>query len=90
GAEQDMRQYKSIAFTGKFNTPVTITLVKKSISNWTDHYTYTLPAKDSLKEYSINLSKFTSPLSKNPIQADDILQTVFTFETGGKQVNLDA
>lgn len=90
GAEQDMRQYKSIAFTAKFNAPVTITLVKKSISNWTDHYTYTLPAKDSLKEYSINLSKFTSPLSKNPIQADDILQTVFTFETGGKQVSLDA
>jgi len=90
GAEQDLRNYKSIAFTGKFNAPVTITLVKKSISNWTDHYSYTLPAKDSLKEYSINLSKFTSPLSKNPIQADDILQTVFTFETGGKQVNLDA
>jgi hypothetical protein len=90
GAEQDLRMYKSIAFTGKFNAPVTITLVKKSITNWTDHYTYTLPAKDSLKTYSINLSKFTSPLSKHPIQADDVLQTVFTFETGGRQVNLDA
>jgi hypothetical protein len=64
--------------------------VKKSITNWTDHYTFTLPAKDSLKAYSINLSKFSSPLLKTPIQPDDVLQTVFTFETGGRQVNVDA
>ena len=57
---------------------VTVTLVKKSIADWKNQYTYTMPL-DGAKEYVINLNQFTSKATANAINANDITAVNFSF-----------
>jgi hypothetical protein len=91
GVEQDLRAYKSLTFTAKATgANMRITLVKNSISNWNEQYSYFLPISTSGSLYSINLADFTSPNNKS-FSANDITTIVFSFEVGtGKSTQVNA
>lgn len=80
GIEENLSHYKSIIF----NTNVTgagsvkITLVKKSIVNWNDQYSYTVDLSGN-NEYGINLKDFKSAKYNYSINADDIVSVSFAF-----------
>jgi hypothetical protein len=83
GAEQDLTAYKTLKFTSSVTgANMRITLVKAGVTNWADQYSYYLPVSSTSKEYSINLSDFTSTNNKNPFVANDITTIIFALETG--------
>lgn len=57
-----------------------ITLVKYSIKNFAEQYSYSIPLSKTLTDYTINLDEFTGidPLEK--IHANDVTTVVFAFE----------
>ena len=80
GAEQDLSVYKALKFTANASgANMRITLVKSSISNWNEQYSYNLPISTTTKEYSVNLSDFTSTSNKT-FNPNDITTIVFSFE----------
>jgi hypothetical protein len=91
GAEQDLRAYKSLKFTAKASgANMRITLVKNSIANWNEQYSFSLPISTTGNEYSINLSDFTSTTNK-AFTANDITTIIFSFEIGtGKSTQVNA
>lgn len=82
GIEKDFKDYKAI----KFNTAAVgsaslkITLIKKSISQWENQYSYTLPVTPSETEYNIPLNRFTSKASNASIDVKDITAVNFSWE----------
>lgn len=80
GLEQNVAAYKSILFNANATgaASVTVTLVKKSITDWKNQYTYTV-ALDGNKEYGINLNQFKSSKYNDAIVADDITAVNFSF-----------
>lgn len=83
GAEQDLTAYKTLKFTANATgANMRITLVKAGVTNWADQYSYYLPISSTAKEYSINLSDFTSANNKNAFVANDITTIIFALETG--------
>jgi hypothetical protein len=92
GAGQDLRAYKSLKFTANATgANVRITLVKNSITNWNEQYSYYLPISTTRKEYSINLSDFTSAQNGKAFNPNDITTIIFSFEVGtGKSTQVNA
>jgi hypothetical protein len=80
GLEQNVSSFKSLLFTANAigAGSVKVTLVKKSITNWDNQYTYTI-ALDGDKEYGINLNQFTSKSNASAINANDIVAVNFSF-----------
>lgn len=79
GAGQDLSNYKSLKFTAAGNRPLTITLVKQSISKWEDQYTLNLPISYDAQEYAIGLDEFKSKGINIPIDASDISSMVISM-----------
>jgi hypothetical protein len=92
GAEQDLSAYKALKFTANATgANMRITLVKNSISNWNEQYSYYLPVSSTKKEYSINLSDFTSTQNGRSFSPNDITTIIFSFEVGsGKSTQVNA
>ena len=80
GLEQNVSSYKSLLFNANASGAgsVTVTLVKKSITDWKNQYTYTV-SLDGNKEYGINLNQFTSTKFNSAINANDIVAVNFSF-----------
>ena len=80
GLEQNVADFKSLLFNANAigSGSVKVTLVKKSITNWNDQYSYTM-SLDGDKEYGINLSQFSSTKYANAINANDIVAVNFSF-----------
>jgi hypothetical protein len=92
GAEQDLSAYKALKFTANATgANMRITLVKNSISNWNEQYSYYLPVSSTKKEYSINLSDFTSSQNGKAFSPNDITTIIFSLEVGsGKSTQVNA
>ncbi len=92
GAEQDLTAYKVLKFTANATgANMRITLVKNSISNWNEQFSYFLPVSSTKKEYSINLSDFTSTQNGKAFNPNDITTIIFSFEVGsGKSTQVNA
>ena len=82
GIEQNVAAYNSLLFNA--NTmgagSVKITLIKKSITNWNDQYSYTANIGDS-KDFAIALNSFKSSKFNTAINASDITAVNFSFIT---------
>jgi hypothetical protein len=80
GLEQNVSAFKSLLFNANAigAGSVTVTLVKKSITNWNDQYTYTVDL-DGNKEYGINFNQFKSATHSQAINANDIVAVNFSF-----------
>ena len=87
GIEQNVAAYNSLLFNA--NTvgagSVKVTLIKKSITNWNDQYSYTANIGDS-KDFAIALNSFKSSKFNAAINANDITAVNFSFVTGRNAV----
>ncbi len=90
GAELDLTGYKTLNFkAAATGANLRITLVKNSISNWNQQYTYYLPMTEAGKEYSIKLADFKSSANQSMFNPNDLTTAVFAFEVGtGKSTNI--
>ena len=90
GAELNLTGYKTLNFKAAASgANLRITLVKSSISNWNEQYTYYLPMTEAGKEYSIKLDDFKSSANQSMFYANDLTTAVFAFEVGtGKSTNI--
>ena len=90
GAELDLSGYKTLNFKAAASgANLRITLVKSSISKWSEQYTYYLPMTEAGKEYSIRLDDFKSSANQSMFYANDLTTAVFAFEVGtGKSTNI--
>ncbi len=82
GLEQNVSDYKSIMFhTNAIGVNrVQVTLIKKSITNWNNQYTYIMDLGGD-KEYGINLNQFKSSKYAQELYANDIVAVNFSFLT---------
>ena len=87
---RDVSAYNTLRFTAAGTGTLRITLVKKSIANWADQYSITVPASATAKEYALTLNSFKSTGINSPINAKDIVQVLFSFEVANKNTNLNA
>ena len=80
GLEQNVNTFKSLAFNANTvgSNKVKVTLVKKSITNWSEQYCYTMEL-DGNKEYGIDLNKFKSIKFIDAINPYDIVAVNFSF-----------
>jgi hypothetical protein len=82
GIEQNVVAYNSLLFSANTvgASSVKITLIKKSITNWNDQYSYTATVNDS-KDFAIALNSFKSSKFNTAINANDITAVNFSFIT---------
>ena len=80
GATVDLSKFSKLNFTADGGNRLHITILKNSINNWNDQYSFTMPLADSSKAYSISTDSFTSPAFKTPIDLSDVTEVVFSIE----------
>ena len=85
GIAEDLSAYKTLQFTASGGYNLRVTLVKNSISKWTDQYSVLIPLDNVTKDYFVSLSSFTSSLLKDKINANDVTTVVFSIEVGNGQ-----
>ncbi len=81
GAVTNLNKYKNIRFTASGNGTVTIRLIKKSITNYSSQYAYTVQLSGNEKDYLVKLTDFRSDVSAAAINLSDVLLVSFTYET---------
>ncbi len=90
GVPQHLTAYKTLAFSAKGGTNLRIVLVKNSITNYQNQYSYSMPLASELSSYNISLDDFKSAGTTDKIDANDITTVVFSFETtSGKTVTIN-
>ena len=85
---ENIAGFNSISFNAIGNGILKITLVKASVTNWANQYSYSLSLSDAAKDYSINLSDFKATGTNDKINANDIVQVAFTIESGTGNSNI--
>ncbi len=85
---QDLSAYKTLKFAAEGGYNLRVTLVKSSIVKWADQYNTLIPLDKASKEYLVSLDAFTSALSKDKINANDVTTIVFSIEVGNGQNNV--
>jgi len=81
GAPQDISEFKTFKFNASgAGTNLRITLVKSSITNWADQYSYYLPLNGDNKIYQISLNDFKSKTGNEKLKPTDLTTAIFSFE----------
>ena len=75
---QDLSAFNNLAFKAKGTGQIQVTLVKESISEWTQQFNSTFQLSSEEKSFDINLANFSSSLDI-PLQLDDVTMIVFTI-----------
>ena len=85
GLSKDLTGYKNLLFTASATGAgqLKIVLQKASISNWSSQYTYTINISGDAKDYTVNLSDFTSRDFNGSIKPNDIVTATFSFIGNG-------
>lgn len=81
----DLTGYRSFKFTAKANGPVSVMLVKNSITYWKQQYTTDITLDSNISNYAISFDDFTSTRSGQPFLPNDVTAVVFTWGFSGKQ-----
>ena len=81
--EADMSSYKNLSFTASGSSIVEVTLVKKSIKDWSKQYRSEVRLFSDKQDYILALKDFSNGTSE-PINADDLVDVVFTIKGDGK------
>ncbi|MFY7886390.1 MAG: DUF11 domain-containing protein, partial [Dolichospermum sp.] len=86
----NLSNYKGIKFSSNAAGTVKITLVKKSITNWNEQYSYTLNLNEA-KEYAIGTGNFVSSKYSSNLNMSDVVAVNFSFlNTRGSNSNVSA
>ncbi|MCD6333451.1 MAG: DUF11 domain-containing protein [Bacteroidales bacterium] len=83
----DLTGYDQIAFEAQGSGPVTLTLTKNAIPDWSSQYRTTLNLDAELKTYAIDLNLFQSTTQSQPMTPDDL--TAVTFSVIGDNENMN-
>lgn len=91
GTAVDLSSYEYLNFEASGKGNLTIRLIKKSVENFEEHYSFTVPLSANMKQYSIPVSSFRSTGNPQPVLLNDLVILSFTAENqGGIQVQLNA
>jgi hypothetical protein len=86
GEATDLTKFKTVSFTGAGQGVVEVTLVKKSITDWTKQYHTSFSLYGEKTAYNIPFDDFTNgSTASEPINANDITHIVFTVKSDGKK-----
>lgn len=78
GTAMDLTPYKTLQFTvGGTGASLVVTLIKKSILNWSDQYSVSVPITEAAKDFKVSLDNFVSTATTDKIIPDDITMVVF-------------
>ncbi len=91
GAAQDLSAFKTLKITAAGNSVLTVTLVKQSITNWADQYTYQFAVNKDATDFLIPLSDFKSAGSNKSIDPKDITTLIVALgaTSAGKNTNVE-
>ncbi|GMQ30594.1 T9SS type A sorting domain-containing protein [Algoriphagus confluentis] len=81
GATADLSSFNYLNFEAYGTGSLTIRLIKKSVQNFEDHYSYTIALSPNSRTYSLPLSSFQSPKMNTPVQLNDLVILSFTVES---------
>jgi hypothetical protein len=74
----DLSAYKTLQFTASSTgASLLVTLIKKSILNWSDQFSIIVPISTTSNDYKISLDDFISTATADKIIPDDISMIVF-------------
>lgn len=82
GIAEDLQAYNSLEFSTEFKGSIKISLVKRSIENWKDQFSFWLNTNDEQDQYSIPFEFLRNKVG-NEFNAEDITMLVFTLEKPG-------
>ncbi|PJE47363.1 MAG: hypothetical protein CUR34_02055 [Sediminibacterium sp.] len=86
GVPQDLSEFKAFKFNASgAGTNLRITLVKSSITNWSDQYSYIVPLSGENKSFNISLKDFKSKTFNTPLNPIDLSTAVFSFEVANSR-----
>jgi hypothetical protein len=78
GSPLDLTAYKTLQFSASgTGATLAVTLIKKSILNWTDQFSAIVPITDKATDYKLSLEDFVSTATSEKIIPDDINMIVF-------------
>ena len=81
--EADITGFKNISFTGMGSGIVEVTLVKKSVTDFTKQYRAEVRLFNEEQNYTLALKDFTNGTTE-PIKANDLVNVVFTMKGDGQ------
>jgi Secretion system C-terminal sorting domain len=81
--EANMSGYQNLSFTASGNSVVEVTLVKKSITDWAKQYRAEVRLYNEKQEFALSLKDFSNGTNQ-PIEANDLVDVVFTIKGDGK------
>lgn len=77
----DLSDYTYLKFKGSGSGKITIRLIKESVENYEEQYSYSFDLTDETKSFSIPLSKFSSVSGANKGTWEDVAIISFTSES---------
>lgn len=78
GSPLDLTAYKTLQFTASgTGATLAVTLIKKSILNWTDQFSAIVPITATATDFKLSLDDFVSTATTDKIVPDDISMIVF-------------
>jgi Secretion system C-terminal sorting domain len=81
--EADMSSFNNLSFTAWGSNIVEVTLVKKSITQWSKQYRSEIRLDADRQAFNLSLKDFSNGTNE-PIKADDLVSVVFTTKSDGK------
>jgi hypothetical protein len=85
GAVADVSNFKNLSFIGSGTEVVDITLVKKSITDWSKQYRTEVRLDNERQQYRLAFADFSNGTSE-PLKVDDVTNVVFTIKGDGQNV----
>ncbi|NNF36168.1 MAG: T9SS type A sorting domain-containing protein [Saprospiraceae bacterium] len=77
----DVSQYNSLKFASSGTGVLEVTIVKKSIKEWTHHFKTSVLLLEDETEFELPFHHFRSSMIEGPLNADDIVMVVFTIKS---------
>jgi Secretion system C-terminal sorting domain len=81
--EADMSAFNNLSFSAWGSNIVEVTLMKKSVTEWSKQYRSEVRLSVDRQEFNLSLKDFSNGTNE-PIKADDLVSVVFTFKGDGK------
>jgi Domain of unknown function (DUF4114)/Secretion system C-terminal sorting domain len=81
----NVSNFKNLSFTGSGTEVVEVTLIKKSVTDWSKQYRTEVRLENEAKSFNIALADFSNGTNE-PLIADDLTSIVFTVKGDGQNV----
>jgi hypothetical protein len=81
----NVSNFKNLSFMGSGTEVVEVTLIKKSVTDWSKQYRVEVRLENEAKLFNIALADFSNGTSE-PLIADDLSSIVFTIKGDGQNV----